>query len=111
MKLVTSRIAHADTITTDDGVMLGVLYYSLQPIDDEFHKPSEVFREWFKEADDALLLFTTLEEDTAEKAERILALSDEEILAAAKPEDLARVKALIDEAIARNKDVPPTPAG
>ncbi len=49
MKLVQGRIAHADTITTDDGVQIGVIYYSVTPLDDEFTKPEQLFREWWAE--------------------------------------------------------------
>ena len=34
MKLVASRIAHADTITDDDGNILGIIYFNIQPLDE-----------------------------------------------------------------------------
>jgi hypothetical protein len=47
MQLVNSRIAHADTIVNDDGVIIGVIYYQAVPIDDSMKAPKEIFRDWF----------------------------------------------------------------
>lgn len=51
MKLIANQFASADTITTDDDFILGVVYYSSLPVptgDDSVRRtPREVFHEWF----------------------------------------------------------------
>ncbi len=58
MQLVASRIAHADTIVNDDGVMIGVIYYQAVPIDDSMKAPKTIFREWFEAANNAIGFLT-----------------------------------------------------
>ena len=53
MKLVSGLMAHADTITTDDGIILGVIYYTVTPIDDEGRKASDILHEWWQAYDTA----------------------------------------------------------
>jgi hypothetical protein len=89
MKLVKNKLANSDTIVTDDGIQLGMIYYGMQPVDDDGAKPPEVFRKWFEEAE-GLMTLALASKPVAEPGDTekylgqigklILEISDEDLL-------------------------------